>query len=208
MLPADWVSWYEKGEYRQISSSDFYNKKSTVEAARSLLGAKLMHFSPAGLTSGLIVETEAYLSRGDPACHAARGKTKRNAMMFGPPGRAYVYFIYGNHYCFNVVTGRKGHGEAVLVRALEPLEGMALMQKRRGRDKKLKDFTNGPGKLCQAMGIDGEHNGISLKQYPLFITAGVSIKAADIAVSGRIGISRGQDQQLRFFVRGNAFLSR
>ncbi|NLJ55745.1 MAG: DNA-3-methyladenine glycosylase [Firmicutes bacterium] len=190
-----------------MSSSDFY-KKSTIEAARFLLGAKLVHFSPAGLTAGLIVETEAYLSRGDPACHAARGKTKRNAMMFGPPGRAYVYFIYGNHYCFNVVTGREGHGEAVLVRALEPLEGMALMQKRRGSDKKIKDLANGPGKLCQAMGINGKHNGISLKQYPLFITAGVSVKAADIDVSGRIGISRGQDKQLRFFVRGNAYLSR
>lgn len=185
-----------------------FNKINTIEAARFLLGAKLVHFSPAGLTSGLIVETEAYLSRGDPACHAARGKTKRNAMMFGPPGRAYVYFIYGNHYCFNVVTGREGQGEAVLVRALEPLEGMSLMQKRRGPDKKIKDLTNGPGKLCQAMGITGEHNGLFLQGYPLFITPGVCIKATAVGVSSRIGISQGLDKQWRFFVQESPFLSR
>ncbi|MGI6308380.1 MAG: DNA-3-methyladenine glycosylase [Dethiobacteria bacterium] len=191
----------------QILTQDFY-QRNTIEVARSLLGAKLVHFSPEGLTSGLIVETEAYLSRGDPACHAARGKTKRNAVMFGPPGRAYVYFIYGNHYCFNVVTGREGQGEAVLIRALEPLEGLALMQKRRGPDKKLRNLTNGPGKLCQAMGITGEHNGVSLQEYPFFITAAVSIEAAAIGVSGRIGISRGQDKQWRYFVQGSPFLSR
>lgn len=191
----------------QILSLDFY-KKDTIEVARSLLGAKLVHYSFAGLTSGLIVETEAYLSRGDPACHAARGKTKRNAVMFGPPGRAYVYFIYGNHYCFNVVTGREGAGEAVLIRALEPREGLALMQERRGPGHKIRNLTNGPGKLCQAMGITGEHNGVSLQEHPFFITAADRAQDAAIGVSSRIGISRGQDKPWRFFVQGSPFLSR
>lgn len=191
----------------QILSPDFY-QKDTIEVARSLLGAKLVHFSPAGLTSGLIVETEAYLSRGDPACHAARGKTKRNAAMFGPPGRAYVYFIYGNHYCFNVVTGREGVGEAVLIRALEPRDGLDLMQVRRGFGQKIRNLTNGPGKLCQAMGITGEHNGVSLQEYPFFIAAADRVQDAAIGVSSRIGISRGQDKPWRFFVQGNPFLSR
>lgn len=180
----------------------------TVEVARKLLGAVLVHFSPEGLTSGIIVETEAYLSRDDPACHAARGKTKRNAVMFGPPARAYVYFIYGNHYCFNVVTGREGAGEAVLIRALEPLEGLDLMQKRRGERQKKNNLTSGPGKLCQAMGISIRHNGSSLLEYPLFLAAGTAPEDSLIGVSGRIGINQGQDKQLRFFIRENPFVSR
>lgn len=190
-----------------IVGLDFY-KKDTVEVARSLLGTILVHYSPAGLTSGLIVETEAYLSRDDPACHAARGRTKRNAAMFGPPGRAYVYFIYGNHYCFNVVTGREGMGEAVLVRALEPVKGLALMRERRGSGQKDKNLTSGPGKLCQAMGINRKHDGSSLLEHPLFIVAGNPVQDEMIGVSSRIGISRGQDRLLRYFVRGNPFLSR
>ena len=176
--------------------------------ARSLLGTKLVHFSPVGLTSGLIVETEAYLSRDDPACHAARGKTKRNAAMFGPPGRAYVYFIYGCHHCFNVVTGKEGVGEAVLIRALEPIEGLELMQERRGFDHKLENLTNGPGKLCQAMGITGDHNGASLQEYPFIIATAEHVPDEMIGVSSRIGIRRGQEKPWRFFVRGNPFLSR
>lgn len=191
-----------------ILSRDFYQRDTRI-VARSLLGTKLVHFSPAGVTTGLIVETEAYLSRNDPACHAARGKTKRNAAMFGPPGRAYVYFVYGNHYCFNVVTGREGDGEAVLIRALEPVEGLALMQKRRGRHgRKIENLTSGPGKLCQAMGIAKEHNEMSLLEYPFYIAAGNQIQDEMIGISGRIGVSRGQDKPWRFFVRGNPFLSR
>ncbi|NMB41098.1 MAG: DNA-3-methyladenine glycosylase [Firmicutes bacterium] len=193
--------------YQIIDES--YCRGDTAEIARNLLGTILVHFSPEGLTSGIIVETEAYLSQNDPACHAARGKTKRNAAMFGPPARAYVYFIYGNHYCFNVVTNEAGKGEAVLIRALEPVKGLHLMQERRGKNHKKTNLTSGPGKLCQAMGITGEHNGCPLFQDPLFIAICKGWRQDfDIGVSGRIGINKAQDKQLRFFVKGNPFVSR
>lgn len=188
-------------------TQDFY-VDDTIQIARSLLGKVLVHLSPDGRTSGIIVETEAYLSKGDPACHAAKGKTKRNAAMFGPPGRAYVYFIYGNYFCFNVVTNIEGIGEAVLVRALQPLEGLELMQKRRGRILKPSYLTNGPGKLCTAMGITGEQNNASLQDPPLFILEGVKIDSSLIGCSGRIGIKEGQDKPWRYFIKGNPFLSR
>lgn len=190
-----------------IFDEDFY-RGNTVTVARRLLGTHLVHFSPEGLTSGIIVETEAYLSKDDPACHAARGKTKRNAAMFGPPARAYVYFIYGNHYCFNVVTNEQGIGEAVLIRALEPVEGLHLMQKRRGAGHKKINLTSGPGKLCRAMDITGRHNGSSLLKPPLFVAAGLHFEDISIGVSGRIGINKAQEKQWRFFVKDNPFVSR
>jgi DNA-3-methyladenine glycosylase len=183
-------------------------EKDTIKAARSLLGAVLVHDSPEGRTSGIIVETEAYLSQDDPACHASKGKTKRNAVMFGPPGRAYVYLIYGCYYCFNAVTNKEGVGEAVLIRALEPLEGLELMKERRGPGQKLTNLTSGPGKLCDAMGISKEQNGLSLQKPPLYITAGVEIESSSIGVSGRIGINQAQDKPWRFFISGNIYLSR
>lgn len=191
----------------RVLPRDYYTA-GTLEVARGLLGKVLVHLSPEGCTSGIIVETEAYLSKDDPACHAARGKTKRNAAMFGPPGRAYVYFIYGNYYCFNVVANIEGAGEAVLVRALQPLEGLELMQKRRGKPLKPAHLTNGPGKLCIAMGITREHNTIPLQAPPLFITRGIKIDSSRIGSSGRIGIKQGQDKPWRFFIKGNSFLSR
>lgn len=190
-----------------ILGLDFY-AGGTISLARSLLGTLMVHSSPAGLTSGYVVETEAYLCKDDPACHAARGKTKRNAAMFGPPGTAYVYFIYGNHYCFNVVSYREGVGEAVLIRALEPVDGLNLMRKRRGHKPKPENLTNGPGKLCAAMAINREHNGLSLFRSPLFIARGLEIPESSIATSGRIGIRVGQDKPLRFFIKDNPFLSR
>lgn len=191
----------------KILEEDFY-KRNTLTVARELLGKLLVHQSEEGTTSGIIVETEAYLSIDDPACHAFRGMTKRNSVMFGPPGRAYVYFIYGNHYCFNVVTSKEGIGEAVLIRALEPLEGLDLMIKRRGAGHSIYNLTSGPGKLCAAMAISRKHNGISLLTLPLFIADGKKIKDDQIGISGRIGIKEARDKPWRFFLEGNPFVSR
>jgi len=191
----------------KIVSREFY-ETDVLSVARSLLGKLLVHCAPGGRASGMIVETEAYSAEGDPSCHAAQGKTKRNAVMFGPPGRAYVYFIYGNHYCFNVVTNRAGRAEAVLVRALEPVEGTAIMHQRRGKHHRIDNLTSGPGKLCAALGISGSENGISILEPPLYIAAYREIEAGVVGVSERIGISRGKEKPWRFFVRDNPFVSR
>lgn len=188
---------------------DFF-LEDTITIAKKLLGVTLTHKSKGGVTAGLIVETEAYLSSNDPACHASKGKNKKNEAMFGPPGTAYVYLIYGNHYCFNVVTSYKGTGEAVLIRALEPTIGVYLMKKRRSPKNKIGELTNGPGKLCQAMGITKENNKVDLLNSPLYIVGGEDYKKNEhlIASSTRIGISKGKDKPWRFYIKNNKFISR
>lgn len=186
---------------------DYFNKDA-LTLARLLLGRLLIHRSTEGVTAGIIVETEAYLSQNDPACHASRGKTKRNAVMFGPPGRAYVYFIYGMYYCFNIVANGEGIGEAVLIRALEPVEGLDLMQKRRGKSRSISSLTNGPGKLCTAMGIDGKLNGFPLFHPPLYLGKGIDVDASLIQSSGRIGIKQAREKPWRFYIKDNFFVSR
>lgn len=181
-----------------------YFKEDTVKVAKGLLGKVLVHTLPEGVSLGKIVETEAYLSKDDPACHASRGKTRRNEAMFGPAGTAYVYLIYGMYYCFNVVTREEGVGEAVLIRALEPLEGILQMQQRRGTPNTL-NLTNGPGKLCQAMGISKEQNGISLTNRNLTIVD--SPEKPRIQSSPRIGIKTGVDKLLRFYIAENPYVS-
>jgi DNA-3-methyladenine glycosylase len=184
---------------------------STESLARRLLGTYLVHDSPQGITIGRIVETEAYLSYSDPACHAARGKTERNAPMFGPPGHGYVYLIYGMYHCFNVVSAREGVGEAVLVRALEPIDGIELMQERR-KSKTLRDLCAGPGRLTQAMGITLVHNNADLSSSELHILPrhALSRSAAEIEIvaSQRIGISCAQNLLLRFCDAASPFLSK
>jgi DNA-3-methyladenine glycosylase len=173
------------------------------------LGQILCRHCEEGLAAGVIVETEAYLSSGDEACHASRGQTRRNAAMFGPPGRAYIYFIYGNHFCFNAVTGPPGLGEAVLVRALEPLAGIDLMERRRGGASAKVNLTNGPGKLCQALSVDGSLNGQDLRLPPLWIaTSGGSAGAFEITSAPRVGISRAVEKLLRFYITDNQYVSR
>lgn len=181
----------------------FYEKK-TIEVAKKLLGTYLVYESPEGKTVGKIVETEAYLAN-DPSCHGFRGETPRNRPMFGPPGHAYIYFIYGMYHCFNVVTAPVGVGEAVLIRALEPVEGLELMKKRR---KGKKDLASGPGKLVIAMGMTRDLNGTSLITGPLKILQGDMNKIPIIITTTRIGISSGNHLPLRFYLKGNPFISR
>lgn len=195
-----------------ILPASFYTK-DTISVAKALLGTYLVHDSAQGRTVGRIVESEAYLFNGDPACHAHRGKTRRNAAMFGPPGHAYIYFVYGMYYCFNVVTAPEGVGEAVLIRALEPIEGLLLMQQRRGTSD-LKALCSGPGKLVLAMGMTRELNGCPLFRGPLTIWSKGSFprkRAAareEIVATPRIGITQAAALPLRFCLKGNPFVSR
>ena len=175
-------------------------KEDTIEVAKSLLGCYLVN----GKTVGKIVETEAYLSN-DPASHSSRGKTKRNEKMFGKPGTAYIYLIYGMYNCFNIVTKPEGIGEAVLIRALEPVSGIDLMKKRRNKEK-IKDLCSGPGKLVNALGISKEHNGSDLSKGGLKITNKKS--SYKIITTTRIGITKGSDLKYRFYIKDNEFVSR
>jgi DNA-3-methyladenine glycosylase len=188
-----------------IFSQSFYSR-STRQVARDLLGQILVHQTNQGTTSGRIVEVEAYLPKNDPGCHAAGGMTPRNQVMFGPPGHAYVYFCYGNHYLFNIVTEKKGIPGAVLIRALEPVKGTALMASRRkGLKPEDKGLTNGPGKLVQALGISGDHNGVPLWKNSLHLEMGRRMET--IGVTTRIGITEGSELPLRFYLKGNPYLS-
>ena len=174
--------------------------RHTVSVAKDLLGKILVHESAEGTTAGLIVETEAYM-QDDPACHAYRGKTLRNATMFGPPGRAYVYLIYGIHHCFNAVTREEGVGEAVLVRSLAPLHGEDLMRQRRTTNCQFHRLASGPGNLCRVMGINREQDGESLQESPLYVVYDERAfipEQADIKESKRVGLSVAEDKLLRF----------
>jgi len=186
---------------------DFYQRETEI-VARDMLGAVLECDTDEGRASGIIVETEAYLGEHDLACHAVAGRTARTEALYGPPGTSYVYFIYGMYWCFNAVTRAEGLPSAVLVRALEPLEGIALMHKRRPRIKRDIDLTNGPGKLCTALGITGSMSGKSLQRKPLVIRQGDPVSDDMVEVTTRIGITRSAEWPLRWIVRGNRFVSR
>jgi DNA-3-methyladenine glycosylase len=164
----------------------------------------------AQLTAARIVETEAYHGT-DPASHCARGETPRCAIMFGDPGVAYVYFIYGMYEMLNFVTEKKGYPGAVLIRAVEPLLGHELMKKRRanGRRTRLseRDWTNGPGRLCQALGIELSHNGQALNGPELFVVDDGFVPA-EISITPRVGITKGLDEHWRYFIQDNSFVSK
>ncbi len=185
----------------------FYERETEI-VARAMLGAVLECETGEGIASGIIVETEAYLGEHDLACHAVAGRTARTEPLYGPPGTSYVYFIYGMYWCFNAVTRAEGLPSAVLVRALEPLDGVALMHKRRPRVKNAVDLTNGPGKLCTALGIVGSMSGKGLQRKPLVICAGESVADRDVEVTTRIGITRSADWPLRWIVKGNKYVSK
>ena len=176
--------------------------------ARALLGRVLVHDDArAGRLAGLIVETEAYGGVDDPASHGHRGRTARNAVMFGPPGHAYVYFTYGMHHCFNVVCGREGRAAAVLVRALEPVAGLAAMRRRRGVDDPRR-LARGPGSLARALGLDRRHDGADLTRPPLWI-ADLAPRRGGRPVSRgpRVGIRLAADRPWRYWLAGSAFVS-
>ena len=187
--------------------ASFFDRETEV-VSRDLLGAVLTCRTPEGLASGRIVDTEAYLGEHDPACHAAAaGLTERTRWLYGEPGTAYVYFIYGMHWCFNAVTKAHGHPSAVLVRALEPLDGLGLMHRRRPKAKSDRDLTNGPGKLCAALGIDSRHNGMRLQRSPLLITRGTAYADEEIVTAPRIGVTKAADWPLRWYVRRSEYVS-
>ena len=172
--------------------------------AQALLGMKLVHMTPEGRTSGLIVETEAY-PVGDPSSHAYRGLTPRCRSMFLRHWHAYVYRIYGRLFCLNISSEPAGAGAAVLIRALEPLDGIEIMQQRRGTTV-LRDLTRGPGRLTKAMGIGIELDGVDLDTSPrLFLESASS--ATTVVSSPRIGLSKSIDWPLRFYYSGNPFVS-
>jgi DNA-3-methyladenine glycosylase len=184
----------------------FYARETEL-VARDMLGAVLECHTSEGITSGRIVEVEAYLGEHDPACHAAVGRTARTTPLYGPPGTAYVYFIYGMHWCVNAVTRDEGLPSAVLIRALEPLEGIELMQQRRPGVRHPQELTNGPARLCQALGIDGAHNGLPLQRPPLLLRRGDGVPDDGVVVTPRIGISRATDWPLRWLIADSAFVS-
>ncbi len=196
---------------RRPLDRSFY-ARDTELVARELLGTVLVSTIGGVRTEGLIVETEAYIGPQDPASHAAEriGRTRRNATMFGPPGTAYVYRIYGVHWCLNAVTMEEEYPAAVLVRALEPLRGLPAMRRRRWTSGKGPDrlLASGPGKLAAALGITGELNGHDLRKPPLYILPGKPVSDRAIQTGPRIGITRAADWPLRFCIKDCPWVSR
>ena len=187
-------------------TTPFFERDVTL-VARDLLGRLVVRRTADGLCVGRIVESEAYLAAGDTASHSFRGKTKKNASMFGPPGRAYVYSIH-SRYCLNVVTEQPRTASAVLIRALEPLAGIAVMQQRRGRQNLL-DLCRGPARLCEALAIDRRLDGWNLMRGERLWIAddATSRPPQPIATSTRIGVTSAHEAELRFFLPGNSFVS-
>jgi DNA-3-methyladenine glycosylase len=178
---------------------------SAVDAARRLLGCQLICEIDGIKAVVRIVETEAY-DQSDAASHSYKGRTPRTEIMFGPAGRLYVYFTYGMHYCCNVVIGAEGEGSAVLIRAVEPLQGIELLEQRRKRTGT--EVTNGPAKLCQALGITKALNGHDLHLPPLRLQQATRLPDQEIVQTTRIGISQAKDVPWRFYIRGNSYVSK
>ena len=190
----------------------FY-RRELLDVAQDLLGKILVKTYQKNILAGKIVEVEAYHGDIDQAAHSYKGITERTKIMFEEGGFLYVYFTYGVHHCCNVVTGKKGQGTAVLIRAVEPIHGIdKMVQTRFGRklknEKKLFNVTSGPGKTCQAFGIDRTHSGIDLTGNEIYILEGDKIKNDEIGVSKRIGISKSIELPWRFFIKRNPYLSR
>jgi DNA-3-methyladenine glycosylase len=188
---------------------EFFDRPST-DVAPDLLGCVLWHDSPAGLVAVRLVEVEAYQGAADPASHAFRGRTARNGVMFGPPGYAYVYFTYGMHFCVNLVCQPPGRAEAVLIRAGEVVDGAALAGERRHGIRAV-ELARGPGRLCQALGIDLTLDGADVcgrgSSMGIGLAAGPPIPAAEICTGPRVGISVAADRPWRYFLAGDRHVS-
>ena len=187
-------------------------RQDTVELARKLLGCLLVRRTLDGVAGGMIVETEAYIGAIDKACHAYRNRSERTEIMYHDGGYAYVYFIYGMHHCFNVVTGPEGEGNAVLIRALEPVIGLELMQRQRNT-KSVRNLCNGPGKLCQALAITKNEYGMDIcaANSPLQLIQYRHIPNADIIATPRINVAYAEEAAAwpwRFYVKENLYVSK
>jgi DNA-3-methyladenine glycosylase len=186
----------------------FY-ERDTVQVSRDLLGKVLVRGAAAGvMVAGIIVETEAYLGGDDLASHSAIGITNRTRVIFGPPGHAYVYLSYGMHDCLNIVADRDGKAGSVLIRALEPTQGLDVMRTRRPLARRDRDLTSGPGKLTRALAITRADNGVDVTRGDLIVCAPKVSVPFEIEVSKRIGITKCADLPLRFTIKGNRFVSR
>ncbi len=184
----------------------FYDRH-VLRVARDMVGRILVRKSPEGLVAGRVVEVEAYRGRVDPASHAYSGRTARNAVMFGPPGHAYIYFSYGMHFCLNLVAEREGVAAAVLVRALEPVVGIPLMAKRRSIDDTWR-LARGPGCVARALGLSREHNGLDLTRGPLWLSSLAPQRSPYRTRAGeRIGIRKGRELPWRFFLADHPCVS-
>lgn len=191
---------------RQIPRA-FY-QRDTVTVAKDLLGKILLHQIDQSLLAGRIVETEAYLGQGDAAAHSAKGPTNRNRVVFGPPGHAYVYFIYGMYECLNLVAEPDGTAGCVLIRAIEPLAGLDAMRARRPKARRDRDLASGPGKLTLALGVTRALNGADVTRGPLTVRELRQPGPLQIAASARIGISASAHLPLRFYIADNEYVSR
>jgi DNA-3-methyladenine glycosylase len=181
--------------------------RDPVSLARDLLGRNLFYKTADGLIAGRIVETEAYTGLADPASHAYRGETARNQVMFGKAGFAYIYFSYGMHYCLNVTAEKPGIAGAVLLRAMEPLAGIAIMRLHGDQGPEIR-LLSGPGKVGRAFGLTLADNGRDLTRGPLGIAAGTIVGDQEVGISRRIGISRARELPYRFYVRGSRAVSK
>lgn len=212
----------EQANSQLLKLSTRFYELPTLDLARALLGCTLVHDTAEGRTAGIIVETEGYLL-DDPACHAYRRKTERNAPMFGPPGMIYVYQIYGQYHCVNIASGAEGIGEAVLIRALQPTEGTDLMERRRRagiqrvkqvfgkphseKPVPLEQLCRGPASLVTALGISKNQNFAMMQDGPLYALPAPGTDL-EVVQTTRIGIRYGADLPYRFYAKGNRFVSR
>jgi DNA-3-methyladenine glycosylase len=194
---------------KYIPIEDKFFKMDTIKVSKELLGKIFVRkIDKNSYLSGKIVEVEAYIGEHDPACHAYQKVSGRSSVLYKEGGTIYVYFIYGNYYCFNIVTETKGIGCAVLIRAVEPLEGIEIMKEFRPRIKNIHDLTNGPSKFCLAFDIDKKFNNKKLLENGIFISNPLKKEKIEIKTSKRIGIKKGEHFLYRFFIKDNPYVTK